>query len=226
VIEMWKADAPRPAASAPTNAQVIAKATELAAAAGRPGRHTEFVVKARAALTDAAAQPSPREVVQELTAKRGARNSAEDLARIQAAHDEPVALGARCDHGDDEDDQDQADEDPDDLDEDEDDGEGDDDDADKALHAGAVTAGLAQQIQGLRRTVVTLQKRLDQVSAEPRAPKTVAGWARAITKAEDASASPADVSAEDLRKYLDSLPPEERGRLELRAALSRPIVGR
>ena len=49
VVEMWKADHAE-APDAPTNAEVIAKAVALAAAAGRPGRHTEFVVKAREAL--------------------------------------------------------------------------------------------------------------------------------------------------------------------------------
>jgi len=245
VIEMWKADAARPPAGptiAPTNADVIAKAAEMAAAAGRPGRQADYVLKARQLLTQAAvSHPDPSAALDEaeLTVKRGARNSAADLARIQAAHDELVALGARCAAAHDEDDADLDDDDADDDDDfdgDTDDAGADDDDpADKAARASLTRlaaapghdAHLHQQIHRLGQTVAVLQKRLDQLAAQPLPPRTLAGLARAVTKAEDAGAGAATVSPEDLRKYLDGLSPEERGRLELRAALSRPIsVGR
>ena len=180
--------------------------------------------------------------VESLTTKRGARNSAADLARIQAAHDELVALGARChaeddadaqdDDADDQGDDETWDQDPDADDEADDDGAL-DDAADKAWPSpervrwpdreAAQDAALRSQLRQLSRTVAKLQKRLAEVAAEPQPPKTAAGWARAVTKAEDASVGPAAINPEDLRKYLDSLSPQERGRLELRAALSRPI---
>ncbi len=87
-----------------------------------------------------------------------------------------------------------------------------------------MSGDLSAQVDRLTRTVLTLHKRLEDLAAEPRAPKAVAGWARAVTKAEDVRATPPGPSPEEVRKYLDSLPQEERGRLELRAALSRPMA--
>ena len=180
VVEMWKADHSADL-EPPTNAEVIAKAQALAAAAGKPGRHTEFVVRAREALLqERAAQPEPQ--IDDYddwpeTTKLGARNSAADLDRIQAAHDQMVALGARCcadNLGDDP----EMDDDP-------------DNDADDGA---------------------------DKLA--------VAGHARAVSKAEDANPgaeTPGALTADELRKYLDSLPEEERGRLQLRAALREPI---
>ena len=78
----------------------------------------------------------------------------------------------------------------------------------------------------MRATIETLSKRLEQIAAQPAAPKAIAGFARAVTKTEDANpgAEPAGVlSAEELKKYLDGLPEDERGRLQLRAALREPI---
>ena len=63
-------------------------------------------------------------------------------------------------------------------------------------------------------------------AAEPAAPRAAAGRIRAVSKADDAGDDPdrgLSLSAEDFRKYLDSLPEDERGRLQLRAALSQPI---
>ena len=55
--------------------------------------------------------------------------------------------------------------------------------------------------------------------------RALAGAARAVTKAEDASpGANAVLSADELKKYLDSLPEEERGRLQLMAALRQPIA--
>ena len=226
VIEMWKADGRAPPRSAgPSNAEVIAKAIELAAAAGRRGRHTEFVVKARQALVEAAARPGMPDSAPAATPdwldKLGARNSAADLAHIQAAHDELVALGAQCSGCGDPDLPD-----PDDPDE----TEADDADLEMGDDGEASPSGLTKgpgdvgaQIDGLRRTLGDLQKRFDTLAAQPLPPRTFAGWARAVTKAEDAAAAELPVSAEALRKHLESLSPQERAQLELRAALSRPI---
>jgi hypothetical protein len=65
VIDVWKAEPSAEqetimsdATTAPSNAEVIAKAVELARAAGKAGRHTEFVVKAREALMKDRPPPS------------------------------------------------------------------------------------------------------------------------------------------------------------------------
>jgi hypothetical protein len=197
---------------------VIAKAIELAAAAGKRGRYKDFVVKARQLLV--AVQPAPARG--EFLDKLGARNSQADLARIQAAHDELVALGARCHNCDDDPDEDAR-------------GPGDwapqaaNDNEPPADGDGlskvtlALRDGFGGEIDGLRHAFADLQKRFDTLAAQPLPPRTVAGWARAVTKAEDAAGEPA-VSAEALRKHFEGLPPEQRAQLELRAALSRPIA--
>jgi len=232
VVEMWKADH-APDLDPPTNAQVIARAQALAAAAGKLGRHTEFVVKAREALLqEQAAEPNtPANDNDDLaeTAKLGARNSAADQERIQAAHDQMVALGARCcadNLGDDS----EMDDDPDDSPDDDADKLASADDLAKALAENARLAGALQaavpRIDEMRQTIDALSKRLDQLAVQPAPPKAVTGHARAVSKAEDANpgAEPASaLTAEELKKYLDSLPEEERGRLQLRAALREPI---
>jgi hypothetical protein len=155
--------------------------------------------------------------------KVGARNSAADLAHIQAAHDHLVGLGAQCAAGADMGDRQL-------------DGE-----ADK----GALPEGLAKvlaenarlrsevdaigpRFDDLRRTIETLEKRLEEVAAQPVAPRAMAGAVRAVSKTEDADPTGrAPPTAEDIRKYFDSLPETERGQAELRAALSRPMaIGR
>ena len=206
VIDMWKADIGQPG---PSNAEVIAKAIELAAAAGRRGRYTDYVVKAREALMQAGPTREDEPVFEEiapaeLVDKRGARNSAADLSHIQAAHDHLCALGARCggDLG----------------------GGGDaDDDPDDASDADDITMASAADVDQLWSTIDILQKRLDDLAGMPAPPKALAGAMRAIGKAEDANPGDPAPSPEDLRKYLDALPPEDRGRLELMAALRRPI---
>jgi hypothetical protein len=220
IIDMWKAQHADPA---PTNAEVIAKAIELAGAAGKPGRHTEFVVKAREALLAEynddeppplllarVVEPEPVDA-DEIVDKIGARNSEADLARIQAAHDHMVELGAMCGSG----------------------------DADKAVGDGplmklaaenerlarAIEAA-APQIDDLRRTVAMLETRLEQVAATPAAPKAIAGAVRAVSKGEDGNPGgnqPDALNVQTLAKYLDALPDEELGQLQLRAALRRPI---
>jgi len=243
VVEMWKADhsADR---DPPSNAEVIARATALAAAAGRPGRRTEFVVKAREALLRERAfeaEPEPGGAEEpplelETWAKLGARNSAADLERIQAAHDQMVALGARCCADNLSDAPEPDDEDANDaLDDEADVDAGADkiqasDDLAKALAENARLAGALQaavpRIDEMRQTIDDLSKRLDQLAAQPAAPKAVAGPMRAVTKAEDAHPGadrPGVLSADELKKYLDTLPEEERGRLQLRAALREPI---
>ena len=235
VIDMWKAERTT-APDAPTNAEVIAKAIELAEAAGKRGRHTDFVVKARQALTQPRqvplSEPPAQSLEVEAMVKQGARNSRADLAHIQAAHDHLAALGAQCGGCGDEDDE------FDDEDDDEpamDGGFGDDADvsegaADESSGLKTAAAGLAgqRQIDALRRTVARLEKRLEDIAREPAPPKAFAGLARAVTKAEDASpGTDARLSAGELKKYLDDLPDEERGRLQLMAALRQPIpIGR
>ena len=205
VIDMWKADQleqPGPS-NTPSNTDVIAKAIELAAAAGRRGRYTDYVVKAREALMQAAPviedEPPPAEPAFEAIAaaegfdKLGARNSAADLEHIQAAHDHLCALGADCGGMD-----------------------------DKVLRAAP-----SPDVDALWSTIETLQKRLDDLAGTPAPPKALAGAARAIGKAEDANPGDPTPSPEDLKKYLAALPAEDRGRLELMAALRRPIpIGR
>ena len=226
VVEMWKADhgdAPAP----PTNAEVIARAVALADAAGRPGRHTEFVVKARAALLQERSAPAEDEDLEDQLPP-GDEDPADDLLpdddtdddaadamtdpeRIQAVHDQMVAMGACCGAG----------------------------DADKLLASDDLAKALAEnarladvlgvavpQIDAMRTTIETLSKRVEQLAAQPAAPKAFAGLARAVSKAEDAhpgAETAAALSAEELKKYLDGLPEEERGRLQLRAALREPI---
>ncbi|HEY2658678.1 MAG TPA: hypothetical protein VGI79_03085 [Caulobacteraceae bacterium] len=122
----------------------------MAATAGKRSRHTEFVVTARQALVDeaqarAASDPSqPQPFVEKL----GARNSEADLARIQAAHDELVALGAHChlDPGDD-DRSDPVPADP-----------GEAAGMDKAAPPGA-PSDISEQLDGLRGNLAALQKR-------------------------------------------------------------------
>jgi hypothetical protein len=78
----------------------------------------------------------------------------------------------------------------------------------------------------MQSTIEALAKRLDDLAAQPAAPKAYAGLARAVSKTEDANpgAEPAGgLSADELKKHLDALPEDERGRLQLRAALREPI---
>lgn len=229
VIDMWKADL-APAGPAPTNVEVIARAIAMANAAGKPGRHTEFVVKAREALVREAeeAEPPPMELLEdaepiEAAVKVGARNSAADLAHIQAAHDHMVNLGAQCATGD----SDQV----------ADDQAGDvkavrSDDLIKALAENARLSGevraMTPQLEDLQRTVASLEQQIEILAAQPMPPKAVAGALRAVAKGEDANPGVlAPMSAEELKKHLDALPEEERGRLQLMAALRQPIpIGR
>lgn len=227
VIDMWKADLAA-SESGPTNVEVIARATTMARAAGKPGRHTDYVVKARdilmreaAALAEASperpadavaieAEGGPGLAENDPASKLGARNSAADLAHIQAAHDHLVELGARC-----EPDSDEKVAAPGDL--------------AKALTENARLSGeigaMAPRIDELRRTLKTLERRLEDLAAQPAAPKAIAGSVRAVAKSEDANpAGQGAMSAEELRKYFDALPEEERGRIQLRAALRQPFA--
>lgn len=232
-IDMWKADreAQSLADAAPTNAEVIAEARSLAAAAGRPDRHTEFVVKARETLirgrvaassaandnTDSEAPPNPAAVADRLEAilaeldpDTAAEALADLVARRDAADEGDAATGGSA----------------------------------KAWPGGdfalapapywiederlfrAVEATAAPQIDELRRTLVQMQDRLDKLAAEPAPAKAIAGLARAVSKTEDAApgGDAATLSADEFNKYLAGLPEDERGRLQLRAALRLPIT--
>jgi hypothetical protein len=86
-----------------------------------------------------------------------------------------------------------------------------------------VQATAGPQIEALQRALSGLEQRLERLAAEPTPPKALAGPLRAVTKAEDAAPASDVPTAEDFKKYLDSLPEAERGQVELRAALRRPI---
>jgi HK97 family phage prohead protease len=160
-----------------------------------------------------------------------------DADRIQAAHDHLVALGAQCskencgDAG-----QPSADgaerpraqaalraPDP---------GE----ETEKLRRGGALgdamMADLAKRfgdtITMLNATIGDLTKRLEQVEAVPAAPRTAVGPLHAVSKAEDASPNSANgasaISADDLKKVIDTLPEQERGQFLLRIALSNPTL--
>lgn len=236
VIDMWKADASAP--PAPSNAEVVARAVAMAAAAGRPGRHTDFVLKARESLVAEAVADAEADEAEEFfdealagtvggepAAKVGARNSAEDMARIQAAHDHLADLGARCRNADDDDDDENE----------EPQGKASAwvaDDLAKALAENARLTHqievMAPQVEHLSRTVEAMERQLERLAEQPVPPRAMAGTLRAVAKAEDGGPDgSAGLSAEVLKSYFDSLPEAERGQIQLRAALRQPFaVGR
>jgi hypothetical protein len=160
-----------------------------------------------------------------------------DADRIQAAHDHLVALGAQCSTENcGEADQPSADAggrprpqaaspapDP-------------DEDTAKLQRGDALgdvmMVDLAKRfgdtITMLNATIGDLTKRLERVEAEPAAPRTAAGQLRAVSKAEDASPNTANgasaISADELKKVIDTLPEQERGQFLLRIALSNPTL--
>jgi phage head maturation protease len=160
-----------------------------------------------------------------------------DADRVQAAHDHLVALGAHCSQencGDA--DQPQADaagracaqaSPP---------APGPEEETEKLRRGdalgGAMMADLAKRfgdtITMLNATIGDLTKRLERVEAEPAAPRTAAGPLRAVSKAEDASPNSANsasaISADELKKVIDTLPEQERGQFLLRIALSNPTL--
>jgi hypothetical protein len=247
VIDMWKADR-EPAA--PSNVEVLGRAKALAAAAGKPGRHTDFVVKAREALVaerEGRLEPCAelRDLAPAMPLHEGDRNrqafirgSASSTPQDDAPADPSEVtdqIDALLDQLDDDDvaevlaeliarrglDGDHDDE-----------GE----DADKAAPSGGladaswlirtVQAETDGQIEDVRQTLAQMQDRLDKLAAQPLPPKAAASAVRAVSKADDAApglAGPA-LSADEIKKYLDGLPEDERGQLQLRAALRAPIV--
>jgi phage head maturation protease len=154
----------------------------------------------------------------DLMAKAGARNSKADAAMIQQAHDNMAKLGAACTK----DNCAKVD--------------GIDDEAEKASLAAEnerlakALTDAAPAVEELTKKFETkiedLTKRLEQVESEPAAPKTASGPLRAVTKGEDISPNSGggttQISADELKKVLDSLPEAERGQILLRAALSQP----
>ncbi|MFV4649119.1 hypothetical protein ACNJUT_21240, partial [Mycobacterium tuberculosis] len=127
-IDLWKADPvadpPRdgPILSAqPSNDAVKAEAERMARAAGRPGRRNDYLTAARAALikgavpTDASPKPDASAAPDKPAPEAPSAPTSDgpdapapdtlddsdddaDAAKIQAMHDQCVALGARCDH--------------------------------------------------------------------------------------------------------------------------------
>jgi hypothetical protein len=238
VVEMWKADLTPPSTS-PSNTEVIAHAKLLAAAAGRPGRHADYVVKARQALMSVAPQaandnddngfePDADDLDDGPDAAVDGEGDDDDLSdqdRVQAIHDQMVALGAKCraDNCGHAQDQDAGGDDA---------GKADlSEDLAKALAENARLANALQaaapRLDEMQATIETLAKRLEHLAAQPVPPKAFAGHVRAIAKADDAdpAAEPRPtLSADELKKHLDALPEAERGRLQLLAALREPIA--
>jgi len=160
-----------------------------------------------------------------------------DADRIQAAHDHLVALGAQC-----------CKEDCGDADRPSADAGGrpppqavppapDPEEDTEKLRRGdalgdAMMADLAKRfgdtITMLNATIGDLTKRLERVEAEPAAPRTAVGPLRAVSKGEDASPNSANsasaISADELKKVIDTLPEQERGQFLLRIALSNPTL--
>jgi len=107
-----------------------------------------------------------------------------------------------------------------------------DEDTAKLARGDAMMADLAKRfgdtITTLNATIGDLTKRLEQVEAEPAAPRTAVGPLRAVSKVEDASPNSANgasaISADDLKKVIDTLPEQERGQFLLRIALSNPTL--
>lgn len=186
--------------------------------------------------------PDGRDKVKRVAASGDAGNddpgaAKADTDRIQAAHDHLVALGAQCSKencGDA--DQPSADAagrprplaappafDP-------------EEDTEKLRRGDALGDGMmadlakrfGDTITMLNATIGDLTKRLERVEAEPAAPRTATGPLRAVSKAEDASPNSANgasaISADELKKVIDTLPEQERGQFLLRIALSNPTL--
>ena len=248
VIDVWKADR----SDAPSNAEVIEKAEALAIEAGLPGRRSQFVVKAREQLlkTRLAAAPGvPEPEPDDEDPDQGAMGypsppdtDADGPGPCDPGDDDacppPPSLIDLLDQL-----EDQLDALPpdeawqlvselasrwsaapsapkaatyDDLCKLE---------ADNARLGRALSLA-TPRIEALERNLDAVAKRLEAVAAEPAAPRAAAGRVRAVSKvddsADDAQAG-APLTAEAFRKYLETLPEDERGRLQLRAALSQPI---
>jgi phage head maturation protease len=210
VIDLWKADA-----AAPSNTVVKAHAAELAAAAGRPGAWKDYVVKARAAMLNTAANDNdppadptrdaddrlpdddggaPDAAIEDAAdaADRLAELARQDPATLQALHDTLAALGARCDPAN-----------------------------CLAMEKASAASGLAEtapRFEALERRLAEQDALIRRLSAAPLPPRTAAS-AHAIGKAEDAS--PAD---DPVQKALAVLTPDERAFLLMKASLRQPIA--
>jgi hypothetical protein len=220
VIDVWKASH----ADGPTNAEVLEKAEALALAAGRPGRRSQFVVQARELLLkarkeagevdDDAASSSPPPGDDDQVPPPTLEDAVDQLDDLLATVDPDVAadiVGQLADRW---------------LGQDEDKAMIAEDLAklgESHMHLALELAGAGPRIDALQATVEALNARLEKLAAEPLEPRAVAGRLRAIGKAEDALDSDPGPSADAVAKYLADLPQEERGRLQLRAALSQPI---
>jgi len=182
----------------------------LAAAAGRRGRYRDYVLKAREALLKAGAPETPLAESPRAFAPPSADFAEPEIDPMPEPIDKRGARNSAADL-----------------------------DHIQAAHdhlcaLGAdcggdmddkvLRAAPSPDVDALWSTIDLLQKRLDDLAGTPAPPKALAGAARAIGKAEDANPSDPSPSPEDLKKYLDTLPQEDRARLELMAALRRPIT--
>jgi hypothetical protein len=219
VIDVWKASH----ADGPSNAEVLETAEALAVAAGRPGRRSQFVVQAREQLLKARKEaadldddppPPPAPDDDEAAPSLTLEDAVDQLDELLAAVDPDVAadiVGQLADRW-----------------------LGQDDDkamiaedlaklGESHMQLALELAGSGPRIDALQATVEALSARLEKLAAEPLEPRAAAGRLRAIGKAEDVGDDDPGPSAGAVAKYLADLAPEERGRLQLRAALSQPI---
>ena len=247
VIDLWKADQTRTQRMpyAPTNEAVRAEAQRLAKAAGKP-RWQDFVVRARERLVKAAEAAPPKadppkgeppaQAAKPARSKPStpeeapASSAAEglDLDAIQAAHEQLVLLGARCDPA-------NCDHAPEDAQTDpalDPAAEADDDLAEEHAKVLADNRRLADALAKTAPRIEALAARLDEqarelarLKATPLPARTAGGaFAKAVGKGEDAAGHVgARLSAEAVRRALDDMTPEERAFLLTKAALSQPI---
>jgi hypothetical protein len=180
-------------------------------------------VELQSDLANAEVERPPEPAVEPIE-KVGRRNSAEDQAHIQAAHDSAVKAGAKCHPANCFEPQAKAAE-PEDLAK-----------AERALTAVVEeNQRLAKAFEAALPQIEALEKRLSEQAAEverlkgtPLPPKTagaaLAKGLDAITKEADASGQSAgpSISPEALAKALDGLPEAQRGEILMRVALSQP----
>ncbi|HWE06947.1 MAG TPA: hypothetical protein VG274_09580, partial [Rhizomicrobium sp.] len=145
-----------------------------------------------------------RDASAEPVAKAGARNSSEDLARVQAMHDTAVDLGATCPPADD---------------------SGDDniDDAEDDFADKFVGFPLLDRVLTL---IEKLHERVSVLESEPLPGGPVLRGTRTISKSEDVGGAGANVGndpAKAFGKHLDTLPADQRALALMKFTLANPL---
>lgn len=195
-------------------ASLVAMATEEVAEQSEGMRTGEVVLVIPDEFAYAAKLSDLAKADESLMEKVGKRNSKADAANVQKAHDATAALGAMCD--------------PSNCPEDAGKVAGLTTENERLVKALAEAAPAVEEItKAYDARLEALSKRLEEVAAQPAAPKTAAGSLRIVTKAEDVNPGNeqgATLTAEELKKYLADLPEEERGQLLLKVALRQPIA--